>query len=83
MRQRAQAAAGHLLEEKNKAVFADNIHYFSFQIYAVELYTVAKDPNIEKQIEELFKENSWIYDKFETYIDAEQLIEIIYYVEVI
>jgi len=57
---------------------ADNKVYSKIPHYQVELYTTKKDPTSEKLIEDLFDENDIYWDKTETYIESEDLYQVLY-----
>lgn len=58
---------------------ADNKVYKKIDNYLVELYTDFKNPVLEKQLEDIFDANEVFYNvESETYIDQEQMYEIIY-----
>lgn len=57
---------------------ADNKVYNGEKNYQVELYTKTKDPASEALIEGLFDANDIFWDKTETYIDSEDLYQILY-----
>ena len=57
---------------------ADNKVYEAGKNFQVELYTKAKDPTSEALIEGLFDANDIFWDKTETYIDSEDLYQVLY-----
>lgn len=57
---------------------ADNKVYLEQNNYQVELYTKTKDPDTEKLLENLFDANEIYWEKSETYIDSEDLFQVIY-----
>jgi hypothetical protein len=57
---------------------ADNKVYDAEKNYQVELYTTKKDPASEKLIEDLLDANDIYWDKTETYIDSEDLYQVLY-----
>lgn len=57
---------------------ADNKAYNKQPNYQVELYTTKKDPVSEKLIEDLFDEHDIYWEKTETYIDSEDLYQVLY-----
>jgi len=57
---------------------ADNRVYNSEKNFQVELYTKAKDLTLEALIEGLFDVNDIFWDKTETYIDSEDLYQVLY-----
>lgn len=61
---------------------ADNEVYFSSSSLDIELYTDAKDPELEKQVEAVLKKHEIYYHKSEVWIESEQLYEVLYEMEV-
>lgn len=57
---------------------ADGKVYLGITVFDVELYTDKKDPELEKKLQALFDETGIVYEKDETYIESEKLIEVIY-----
>jgi len=57
---------------------ADNKVYDAEKNFQVELYTTNKDPTSEALIEGLFDANDIFWDKTETYIDSEDLYQVLY-----
>jgi len=57
---------------------ADNKVYAAAKNFQVELYTKTKDPTSEALIEGLFDANDIFWDKTETYIDSEDLYQVLY-----
>ena len=57
---------------------ADNRVYSQQPNYQVELYTTEKDPVSEKLIEDLFDEHDIYWEKTETYIESEDLYQVLY-----
>lgn len=57
---------------------ADNKVYDAQKNFQVELYTKAKDLTSEALIEGLFDANDIFWDKTETYIDSEDLYQVLY-----
>ena len=57
---------------------ADNKVHGKVNNYQVELYTTIKDPASEKLVEDLFDANDIFWDKTETYIDSEDLYQVLY-----
>lgn len=48
----------------------------------IELYTDVKNPELEKQIEEVLKRHEIYYTKSEVWIESERLYEVLYETEV-
>lgn len=57
---------------------ADNRVYAQADNYQVELYTKLKDPTSEKLIEDIFDANDVFWDKSETWLDSENLYQVVY-----
>lgn len=57
---------------------ADNRVYNKQSNYQVELYSTKKDPASEKLLEDLFDEHDIYWDKTETYIESEDLYQVLY-----
>ena len=66
---------------------ADNLAYFTRHSprrpYAdIELYTDKKQPELEEQVESVLSQHEIYYTKTETFIDSEELYEVLYEMEV-
>ncbi len=61
---------------------ADNLMYHSFKMLNIELYTDEKSPEAERRVEEVLTQHNIYYTKTETYIESEQLYEVLYEMEV-
>ena len=61
---------------------ADNEMYFSSKQLDIELYTDIKNPELEKQIEQVLKRHKIYYTKSEVWIESEKLYEVLYETEV-
>ena len=57
---------------------ADNKVYRKVPHYQVELYTTKKDPATEKMLEDLFDTHDIYWEKTETYIESEDLYQVLY-----
>ncbi len=57
---------------------ADNKVHSQADNYQVELYTTIKDPVREKLIEDLFDEHDIYWEKTETFIESEDLYQVLY-----
>lgn len=66
-------------EDASDNFIADNRIYLKKHTYTVELYTADKDPALEEALEAAF--DGYIWDSFETYIDAEQMYQKTYTLE--
>lgn len=62
---------------------ADNSNYASINRLFVELYTDYKDFALEKQVEATLNAAGLVYAREESYIDTEQMYQIVYESEVI
>lgn len=62
---------------------ADNVNYTEISNYQIELYTKIKDPKTEKKVEDKLKEMSMPYMKLETYIESENLFQVVYEIQLI
>jgi hypothetical protein len=60
---------------------ADGRVYFKRAQVNLELYTDAKDPTLERQVEAVLDEYGVYYEKTETWISSEKLYEILYQFE--
>jgi hypothetical protein len=63
--------------------FADNKVHKAIKNVQIELYTAEKDPEAESILENVLNENNLPYESIETYIESEQLFQIIYEVRLI
>ena len=61
---------------------ADNLMYHSFKQLDIELYTDEKSPDTESRVEEVLTQHNIYFKKTETYIESEQLYEVLYETEV-
>lgn len=57
---------------------ADNYMYFSAKKLNIELYTDAKSPETERQIEAVLRRHHIFYNKSEVWIESEKLYEVLY-----
>jgi hypothetical protein len=64
-------------------MIADNQNYVEISNFQVELYTDKKDLNAEKLVQDKLKELGLPYRKFETYLDTENLYQILYEIQII
>ena len=62
---------------------ADNITWSKVEQLEVELYCNEKRFDLEKKLEQAFTEHGLAYDRAETYISGEKMIETIYSMEVL
>lgn len=64
-------------------VIADNQNYKDIGNYQLELYTTTKHPPSEQLIENRLKELRLPYTKVETFLDSEDLYQVIYEFQII
>ena len=57
---------------------ADGKVYFRVTEVHIELYTDAKDPEVEAQVEAVLDEHGIFYDRTEVWIETEKLYEVLY-----
>ena len=57
---------------------ADNAVYVEFSELHVELYTDAKDPELEDRVEAVLDEWELFWNKSEVWIESEKLYEVLY-----
>ena len=57
---------------------ADGKVYYKINEVHIELYTDAKDPEVESNVEAVLDEHGIFYDKTEAWIDTEKLYEVLY-----
>lgn len=62
---------------------ADNINYQQISNFQIELYSDHKDLESEALVENKLKELSMPYQKIETWIDTEELYQVIYEIQLI
>lgn len=62
---------------------ADNINYQKINALNVELYTKNKDFATESLVEAILSQNSLVYEKTETWLEDEEMFQILYETEVI
>lgn len=63
--------------------FADDENWTNIKQLNVELYTANKDFGLEGKIESIFKENDLCFIKSESYLNDENMYEVLYEMEVI
>lgn len=66
----------------SKNIGADNKVYSKVNAYQVELYAIKKDLASEKLIEDALDLAESFYEKSETFIDSENLYQVIYEIEI-
>jgi len=62
---------------------ADSMVYLKRDHYQVELYTEHKDPALEDILEGVFDSHGIFYDKTESWLESEKLLEILYEIQLI
>lgn len=62
---------------------ADSKVYLKRDNYQIELYTEKKDVALEDKLEGIFDSHGLVYDKTETYLESEKLIEVLYEIQLI
>ena len=67
----------YLMQGSNN-LSADGKVYYKINIIHIELYTDAKDPEVERQVEAVLDEHGIFYDKTEVWIETEKLYEVLY-----
>lgn|GEM_PF-440802 len=65
-------------EDNDGTIKADNFNYYPVKNVVVELYTDEKDIALEDKLEQILIENNIEYDNYESYIESEDMFEIIY-----
>lgn len=67
-----------ILETSTDNFVADSKVYQKRQNIDIELYLKQKDPSVETAIEDVLDANLIVWDKYEEYIDAEEVLEVVY-----
>lgn len=62
---------------------ADNIVYQNIEQLNVEVYSKEKDFAIEKQVETVLNQNGFYWEKNESFIESEDMYEVLYQMEVV
>ena len=70
----------YLLPRSNNFSADGRVHLRVTEVH-IELYTDAKDPAVEQQIETVLDRHGIFYDKTEIWIDSEKLYEVLYVFE--
>ena len=81
-RKKTQLIRRLLINEESANFYADGVVYAVIDAVSIELYTDEKDHKLEERIEEIFKNYNVSWKKEETYIDSEQMYEVLYQMEV-
>ncbi len=68
----------YLVPESNNFA-ADNYAYFKVNEVHIELYTDRKDLAAEQRVEAVLDRHGIFYNRSETWIESEQLYEVLYY----
>lgn len=66
------------LTEDTSNFGADNKVYFKVDNWVIELYTDKKELVLEARLEELLEEAELYYEKYEVYIDTENMYQVRY-----
>lgn len=61
---------------------ADNTNYQKIRPLDIELYTENKDFTLEQTVEDVLNTYGFVYTREETYIEAEQMYEVIFHTSV-
>lgn len=61
---------------------ADDQNYQKIRALDIELYTENKDFSLEETVESVLAAHGFVYTREETYIDSEQMYEVIYHTSV-
>jgi len=72
-----------ILENENDDLYADNINYKKITDCSIEYYHDIKHPPTEESIEGKLKELGLTYSKRETDIEKENMIQIVYDLQII
>lgn len=67
---------------QNEDFKADNRNYSSINALNIELYTKEKDFETERKVQKVLLTNDFIYQKRESYIQSEQMYEVLYETDV-
>lgn len=63
-------------------MYADGILFFVVRQYQIELYTDKKQPEVEQKLQDVLTHAGIAFSKSETYIESEQMYQILYECEV-
>jgi len=72
-----------ILSTGNDDLIADNINYLDIENFQIELYQTKYYPPVEKELDNLFKENGLAYDKSRSPIPEEDLYQTVYEISII
>ena len=72
-----------ILSVDNDDLIADNINYLDIENFQIELYQTKYYPPVEKELDNLFKENRLAYDKSRSPIPDEDLHQTVYEISLI
>ena len=72
-----------ILSVDNDDLIADNINYLDIENFQIELYQNGYYPPVEKELDNLFKENGLAYDKSRSPIPEEDLYQTVYEISII
>lgn len=70
------------MEVESNNFVADSKVYQKFTDVNIELYTDQKDQTTESAIESMLNDNNLVWDKEEYYIDSENMLQIVYGIEI-
>lgn len=68
---------------ENLDLIADGVNYCKINRLVIELCTDNKDFSLEEKIENTLNENGLVYQRSETYLDSEQMYEVIFLTSVV
>ena len=61
---------------------ADNVNYQKIRALDIELYTENKDFTLEETVEDVLNTFGFVYTREESFLDSEQMYEVIYHTSV-
>lgn len=64
-------------------MIADNENYVKIEALNIEIYTEVKDLTLEERIEAILKANKIVFDRTESFINSENMYQILYESEVL
>ncbi len=67
---------------RTRAFSADGKPYYKINRLDIELYTDSKDMRLERKVEDILEKHGMFYEKTETYIESEDMYEVLYEMEV-
>lgn len=69
--------------DRSNDMIADNTNYVRVEHLYIELYTDAKDFELEARVENILNDNELVFSREETNLDSERMHETIYQTEII